>query len=360
MSIKTFSVQVPGKLLLSGEYAILEPGILGLGLAVNRYLTVNFSPSDDYALISDLNPQPFIYQPQSLASTQAPPELSFAVSALKWGWDYLSLQEQDLAPFHLQISSELHQGDLKLGLGSSAAVCVGVIAAILAASGLNLTEANSRKTLYQLAYLAHFAVQGSGSGMDIASCIYGSVTAYCSPDLKRLPATDLKQSLKLDWPLLTLESLFWPWQSLQFAWTGQKAETRDLIEDYQAWCQEYPDEHSHFLFESHANNLGLHQALKDQNLAAFVSGLARCRRIMQTISQDWPTQTETTELAALADIAESLGGAGKFSGAGGGDCGLAWVPDDQVETLHQKWREACLKPLELELDRIGVRIHVAD
>ena len=44
--------KVTGNLLVLGEYAVLEPGGLGVTLAVDRYLTVTIEPADRFAIES--------------------------------------------------------------------------------------------------------------------------------------------------------------------------------------------------------------------------------------------------------------------------------------------------------------------
>ncbi|PKL76025.1 MAG: phosphomevalonate kinase [Candidatus Melainabacteria bacterium HGW-Melainabacteria-1] len=348
-------VRVPGKLMLAGEYAILEPGALALVLAVDRYLRVELIPAPDYRLCSDLAPD-WVYEPSILATLNPPPELGFAVAALQLGWQYLQAELLPLGPFSLQLSSELHTEQRKLGLGSSAAVCVGVLAALLAAAGRDLADPQIRAQLYKLALIAHRGVQGSGSGADIAASIFGSVTAYTCPDLDRLPLqAPLDKLLSLDWPMLALAKLPWPvgWR-LYFGWTGAAAHTAELIEDYRRWRRDDPDGFAEFSFDAATNSMGLGEALRQADPDAFAAGISRARRQLQRMGEEWPEPPETPALAALADAAEVLGGAGKFSGAGGGDCGLAWVDPSQAEALFSAWQAAGIEPLDLDLDTLGV------
>jgi phosphomevalonate kinase len=61
---------------------------------------------------------------------------------------------------------------------------------------------------------------------------------------------------------------------------------------------------------------------------------------------------------ACAIAAELPGAAAKPSGAGGGDCAIAFVaPADRLE-LRARWRDAGLIPLAVELDPEGARPEV--
>lgn len=347
-------VRVPGKLLLAGEYAILEPGALALGLAVDRYLTVR-ARSGPWCFENTSSGECWEVVP----GATAPSQWAYAAAALAWGRDYLGAAAP--APHILSFESALDQfvgpQRHKLGLGSSAAVTVGVLALLLQAAGQDLGQPQTRARLFRLAVLVHRQVQGGGSGADIATCIYGSVMAYTSPDFARLPLRSPLQDLidQADWPLLRLEKLDWPedWR-LAFGWTARPAATYSALEDYRDWAERQPEAQARFLFDTQATVLGMREALRERDLPAFVAGMARARRALLRLGADLPDPLETSALEALIEAAEALGGAGKFSGAGRGDCGLAWVPPERQVELLQLWEERGIEPLVLTLDQQGV------
>ncbi len=65
---------------------------------------------------------------------------------------------------------------------------------------------------------------------------------------------------------------------------------------------------------------------------------------------------ETEELSKLADVAEEHGVSGKFSGAGGGDCGIAVCFDGiTAEKIKQHWKETGLYPIDIKISRTGLK-----
>jgi len=65
------------------------------------------------------------------------------------------------------------------------------------------------------------------------------------------------------------------------------------------------------------------------------------RALLQKLSTCSGLELETPELKLLADIVEQCGGAGKFSGAGGGDCGIAICFKPRVaQAILSEWRRA--------------------
>lgn len=369
--MRALQVKVPGKLLLAGEYAILEPGALALVLAVDRYFYAKIEPfsSATYLVLSEQYPE-LSFSPASLLSIDwksAPPPLQFAAAACQWVMHYLkdSVSAETLTQgFKLTLNAQLQVDAVKLGLGSSAACCVAVVSALLQyylPHPLSETPDESlRSVIFKLAYLAHYAVQGSGSGADIAGCVYGSVIGYQRPDLDRLPFEMLERMSPEhmpEWPLLRLSKMSWPqaW-TLQFGWTAQAADSKTLITDFKAWQTEVPEATQDFLFQMQMAVMALQETLQSQDLPAFVRQIKAQRRLLHQLNDVMVYPPETPALKCLADIAESLGGAGKFSGAGGGDCGFAWVPDVAVPTLKDHWQAAGIVPLNLCIDTQGVRI----
>ncbi len=117
-------VLAPGKLVLTGAYAVLE-GAPAIVAAVDRYAT---------------------------ADVAAPADV-----------DGRALHDE---------------AGRKLGLGSSAASMVATEAAMAAARGEDLHEAGVRSAIFRAVREAHARSQGGGSGVDVAAAVYGGALRY--------------------------------------------------------------------------------------------------------------------------------------------------------------------------------------
>ena len=127
-------VRAPGKLFLTGAYAVLQ-GAPALVVAVDRYAEARF--------------------PAGSAITAEVAAVARRLSAA--------------AP-HVDTSA-LEERGRKLGLGSSAAAAVAAAGAIFALRGESIDDARSR--ILEVALAAHADVQPRGSGGDVAAATYG-------------------------------------------------------------------------------------------------------------------------------------------------------------------------------------------
>ncbi|HEY5376103.1 MAG TPA: hypothetical protein VIK01_20625, partial [Polyangiaceae bacterium] len=131
--------RAPGKLVLSGAYAVLS-GAPALVAAVNRYV-----------LADSVYPAKFL-TPEVLAAIGGRPAPWFD-------------------------ADDLRENGQKLGLGSSAAIVVASLAALELDEHADLDDAALCARVYERALVAHRAAQGGGSGVDVASSAHGGVLA---------------------------------------------------------------------------------------------------------------------------------------------------------------------------------------
>jgi len=127
--------RAPGKVVLSGAYAVLE-GAPALVTAVDRYVVAD----------------------SSQAATFEAPEVRAAIPR---------------GPLPHIDASALRRGDRKLGLGSSAAIVVSSLAAVMLDQHPNLTTGELARRVWEPAVDAHQTAQGGGSGIDVVTSAFG-------------------------------------------------------------------------------------------------------------------------------------------------------------------------------------------
>lgn len=155
-------VKVPGSLMLMGEHAVLQ-GELAIALAVDSYIEIRLTPRHDRQILIDSA----LAQYQSeLDNLTEEPKLSFVLSAIKMQLTSLP------SGFELSIQSQFSH---EVGLGSSAAVTAGVVAALSHFCGEQLDP----QALFERALEVVHQVQGGrGSGTDLVASIFGGLIAY--------------------------------------------------------------------------------------------------------------------------------------------------------------------------------------
>ena len=175
-------VSAPGKLFLAGEYAVVEAGNPAMIAAINQYLTVTIEASNSGTVFSS---QQGITIPWERSGEEIDPQSgsSYApiFSAMGVAEVYVRALGQQTAAFYaLSVDSQLDdcQSGTKYGLGSSGALTVATIKAVLTYYG---QEVNAYR-LYQLAALSQLQQGMAGSFGDLAASSYGGVIAYHSLD----------------------------------------------------------------------------------------------------------------------------------------------------------------------------------
>lgn len=357
MTKEKLTIKVPGKLMVAGEFAVLEQNQPLVVIAVNRFVYVDavLSKKNKLTLASfQLENLNWSYQNGEVKIETKNPHVSFVKQAMEYTLNYLETCGIKPTPFTLSVTSELDdRPGVKYGLGSSAAVVVGVVTAILAQF---LPEQAEKRIIYKLAALTHFAVQGNGSCADIAASTYGGTVAYHAFDgewLKEQIAkgTAVEKIIKAAWPCLKIEPVKIPAQiELCIGWTGSPASTYHLVQNIKQLKGTNEAKYNAFLMASkEAVELFL-QGLKTNDTAHILKGVKQNRQALIDLGTHAKTAIETPLLSKLAIAAENLGGAGKSSGAGGGDCGIGFVTSaEKAAELKAAWQKIGILPLEIKI-----------
>ena len=307
------TLSAPGKLILFGEYAVLE-GAPAVVMAVNRR-----------ALIA---PRPKGYEPATSLVSHA-----YAQARAHFG----------LAPepcLYSVDSRAFYRGRLKLGLGSSAAATVLALAAAAREAGRDLSAHDTRHELWRLGHAAQNSYFGrQGSGLDLAASLFGGITLFES-------ATPTPRFSPFAWP----ESL-----RLSFYWLGQPASTADFLGGLARFRQQRPDD-----YQAHLAALGeVAGRLCRAPLAAapMLAALNAYAEALDRLGQAAALPILTAPMAALCLVARELGGAAKPSGAGGGDFLLAVFEDAPNEAVFaQKAAAAGLCRIPFAAEPQGLRL----
>ncbi|GIO27478.1 phosphomevalonate kinase [Ornithinibacillus bavariensis] len=359
------TIQVPGKLMIAGEFAVLEPYQKLAVMAVNRFVYVTIKPADKKRItLEKFHLQDIQWDVDNYRVTiySDDPRVNFVQGALDVACLYLIEKGIPIQNVSLHIKSELDDKSTgkKFGLGSSAAVVVGVISAILA---FHLEKEPSPLLIFKLASISHVKAQGNGSGADVAASSYGGILQYSSFQAEWLRDTYLKASsiselIDIDWDYWSIESIDMPKSiHLCIGWTGSPASTGNLVQRILNLKTTQIEKYQTFLKQSEKAVSNFLQGAKQEHIPLLLQGIKQNREALVTVGKEAQTELETTMIKTLCDLAEEFGGAAKQSGAGGGDCGIAFMPSEEsAKRLEDAWKKAGIIPLEIKPYRNGALI----
>lgn len=162
---ETWTSRAPGSLMLFGEHAVLH-GKPAIACAIDHWLTIEWQARDDQHLhiVTD-----FIEHSTDWQTLTPEPKLSFVMTVLR-----LFRQQTPQAcqrGLNIRIRSDINSTQ---GLGSSSAVVAAMVTGLSVLSD-SLASITAR---FQLGLTSIRAVQGTGSGTDLAVALSGGIIQF--------------------------------------------------------------------------------------------------------------------------------------------------------------------------------------
>lgn len=315
--------------MLFGEYGVLDGGPALLA-AVDRRAMVTMELAERYTISAPgwLQQDVFFDWP---AGNDQPiwQDLTPNVAERLTLLDALLTHYPDkpAAPMRFTLHTQaFFSGTKKLGLGSSAALCVALTSALTQQLGSQATLADCQQV--------HFTFQGSGSGADVAACYQGGVVSF-----------------QLSQPLMpaSLPSGL----ELAFIWTNLSASTKDMLSTLADHKQHQPKSYRQSMQAlQDAAMLILPQADLDGWLMAATSFIA-------TLKQ-FAAQTNLPIFCSphseLMTLAQEYGILYKPTGAGGGDLGVAMATNQPaLQAFCAQAINLGLQTISLNVDPVGLQ-----
>lgn len=338
----------PGKLYITGEYAVLEPNHPAIIIAVDQFITVSVTESQHEGSItssySNFLPIPWRRKDGKVWIDERENPFNYVLQAIRTTEQYVQEQHQSVRFFHLDINSHLANKDgRKYGLGSSGSVTVATIKALLQFYHLPYDA----MTIYKLSVLTHLAIGSNGSFGDIAASSFGGWIAYSTFDrqwlIQQMDVYSISELIDLTWKDLMIESLPEPRDlQLLIGWTGSPASTTHLVDQLHEEEEKEKNEEFQQFFLSEAKKIveKTITAFKEQNSQQIMTSINDYRQLLHQLSCERHLCIETETLETLCHIASDSGGVGKSSGAGGGDCGIVFLNKDiDVHPLIAQWKK---------------------
>jgi phosphomevalonate kinase len=276
--MKRPAASAPGKLFLCGEYAVLEgaPAVL---TAIDRRAVARVAA----------------------AARRESPVVAAVAAEIAARFPARSGADGAIPQVEVRTPG-FTSGRIKIGLGSSAAVAVAAAALLL--SRAREDDRLDEGTVLEIALAAHRKAQGGrGSGADVAAAVHGGTIRY------RMGGA--------------VERLGDFAAQLAFVWTGRPASTTELLARVQAFALEAPAEHRALMTEFQALAAALAAAYGAADPGEIVRLTGAYGALMGRLGEAAGAPIVNPAHARVAKLAAACGGAGKPSGAGGGDVAVA-------------------------------------
>ncbi|MBE1159335.1 mevalonate kinase family protein [Dyella acidiphila] len=350
------TASAPGKLVLLGEYAVLE-GAPALVLAVNRRAHVRIETRDDG--VCD------VHAPDLGVSAA---RMTIDGAGLHWRCDaavagklslvehvWQGMQREGLAPsagtgfsLHLDTSGFFNADSeprAKLGLGSSAALTVALASALAAYAGHAEVLGDRQQWLRRLLHMHGGWQGGRGSGVDVGASVAGGLIRYQLTGPAREPGFSA-----LAWPMAGVHCLF--------VWSGQSVSTNDFLQRLAQWRTQRAAEYTAHMDELGRLSEAALQALARQDAQSFIRLTKDYASALQAFGHACGLEIYSPEQKKLAELASSAGVSYKPCGAGG-DFGVVFADDaERLATFERAIVPAGMHVVPLDLDSQGVDSHM--
>lgn len=297
---KSITVSAPGKLLIMGDHAVVygRPCIV---TAVDSRMIVSVRSIKEEIFIlnaPDVALENYKKPMSQIGTGDIPKAATFIETAVKFFLNEHTVSGGVEIETHSEFPSTF-------GFGSSSASVVAVIYALCQLFDVSLDQ----HRLFDICYKTVLAVQGVGSGFDVASAIWGGTIYFVGGGASIVPL-----------PIGILP--------LVVGYSGVKADTATMVKEV---AKKYADNTQKMerIFDAIAT---LVNDAKDKFLEGDWQRVGTLMNFNQDYLRDIGVSTEKLEALIYASKNAGCWGA-KLSGAGGGDCMIAICSPDAYESV---------------------------
>ena len=317
----TSIASAPGKLILIGEFAVLE-GAPAIVMAIDKRAQVRVTPARTNIVtapeICD-RPVPFdVDKNRKLtwlgvdASVTTGLELLAQIISKHWSGKTVHIETD---------SSAFYEDGIKMGFGSSAALTVAASAALC----------GQTPDLAELVDTHRAAQDGRGSGFDIAASLHGGVIRYISQ-----PPTAT--------PIVLPHGLH-----MRCVWTGQAASTTTFLRRLDALGERRT------AIDDLVDGAKSAVAGLNHSAASWENAVLNYSKALKRFADQTDLPIYSGGHSEVAELAAHSGVTYKPSGAGGGDLGIAVSEDAAaLESFGRALRATSARVLRLGVDSKGL------
>jgi len=311
-------VSVHGKIFISGEYGVVHQTHALLAPTEN---TMEFEITN--ALKTSIYSEKFndTFYPDEGLTMPKPLKKAYLIAL-----DYLNTLSTEVKHFDLKIHSTLDLHDIKLGLGSSAALSIGIIKSILLYHDIQITPLE----LYKLSVLSIKGEMEVNSYGDVALAAFGEWILYKKFDylwLKDYLNLPINKLIKKPWKGLKIEPFSPKNNPFMIINTLKPARSKVLVKNFNQALNDKSKQH--FFQKTNDLTLAIHKDLKNGVLkeATFLKSAELYASLNKTYNLNLVNKTMIDIYTLLKPHINGF----KISGAGGGDNIIVYVSTSFVK-----------------------------
>lgn len=328
----------PGKLFLSGEYAITKPGNSSILVPTDRGVTLSITRSHSLTgrIINSSKKLPSgTWTKNSKAIVVSNPFFDKIGQLIETVNNYL---DDSLPIFDITITTTLNDEatGIKYGLGSSGAIQAALLQGINEIFMLNLSKIQQ----FKLIAISQLTNGISGSQADIATSVYNKPIIYQNYNHEvieeKINSSSINQILHHSWENLKITPFEFPtdWH-LIIGWTKEPASTNALLQKLKI-----SELSKDFFDNTDYLTKNLIFALKHRDIEQTKKLTSLLQKNYQVINEKFKINPVTQKLLAIQEIGKSLKIPAKTSGSGFGDNGYLIVDNNadlsKVKILFKK------------------------
>ncbi len=378
--------KAPGKILWLGGYSVLERPNIGYVTAIDAYVHTNVNllegSSKVHIKVPDFNLEinGTLDAKTGKIKIERIKELNLLITTAEVSLSYviskgikpsgISIETRNDKAFGYGISGNGSNKKVsKSGMGSSSAVTVALVAAILGSYGLDTKE---NEALHKIAQLSYSVATGKiGSGFDIAAATYGSILySRYSPSIitgfpQNFTIDDVTSMVDKKWDY-TIKSVSFPdiFRVSMANFVNEATITTSLVSVVNEFKKRNPQKYKDIITEINDSTEKATIALskiKDENsthnIAEFIDNFERGRLATKKLGELSGVDIEPADTTRLIEDSKNEGAlVAKLPGAGGKDSiGAISADDNEAQRLRRFWSsKSNLELLNISMQNDGV------
>src|SRR5690554_1340003 len=321
----------PGKMYLIGEYAVVQEGHPAILLSINKGVTVNIEESEQYSIQSNKYDNQLVsldYVDEQVVCDDT--NYTYALAAINTCLKTI----ENHKPFKISIVSELDNiQHKKYGLGSSSAMIVAIIRAMSHFFKID----RSLDEVFKLSVLAQLQLSKHSSFGDIATSVYGGCIYYVKGSIDWInPLQEFKSIISQDWDGFVIKRLPLKMLNNVVGYSGVHASSTELVKE--VFKIKESKQFDDFLSQAKKIVNQCKDAILYDNEQLFYSSITNYRNLLVTLQEISNVSIEIEIIKKMIERVYAFHGVAKTSGAGGGDCVIAFAKDsDSIKEIKKEW-----------------------